>query len=327
MVIADMMEEAPVRRAPAVTALAILANMTGIICLAIAIGEDLFNDNYHLTALIFGPYGVFRLIASYGLLRMKTFGLILERLSALLWVAIPLIPLFVAVRDFVVDYSTPAPLVVFVVVSGMLSLLEIWYLGRPKVRSRFAKRGQTGAPFPLVAKAVWFVGQLALLSCLHVALPMPAETIAGLLTGFRVRNETYQHRTRADMRTIADALDARSLDVNDYPFAASIEAIAPKLSPTYLKQVPLRDGWGNRWRYGAWKLDPKTPGRDHYIIISAGRDGRFEVIDPKLMEAFVRANQTGDLFSQKWTTNFDCDIVYSNGVFLQTPQPLSGNGN
>ncbi|MDQ6802630.1 MAG: hypothetical protein M3041_17625 [Acidobacteriota bacterium] len=308
-----MIEEASVRRDPIVIALAILANVTGIIYLTLAIA------NY---PLIIGPWGVFRLIASYGLLRMKTYGLILERVSALFWIAISVLFLGLVVLVGVSSgFFPPHPRVAFFVLSGILSFWEFRYLGRAEVKARFAKRGQPGAPLPLVAKVGWFGGQLALLLHLHMAFPLlPTITLYD-----SVWDLTHQRRTMADMRTIATAIEARAMDVNDYPFAASIEGIATKISPTYLQWVPLRDGWGNRWRYGAWKVDPKTPGRDHYIIISAGRDGRFEVIDPKLMEAFVRSNHSGQLstFTAKETTNPDCDIVYSNGEYIQHPVGVS----
>jgi Type II secretion system (T2SS), protein G len=303
-----MIEEAPVRRDPIVIALAVLASVTGIICLTLAVAQN---------PLILGPYAVFRLIAAYGLLRMKAYGLILELVSALLWVVIPTLVVLYGLFDF----FPPGPIFAFLVVSGTLSFLELVYLCRAQLTALFAKRGQPGAPLPLVAKAGWFGGQLALLLSLHLAVP-PLPTIR--LFG-SAQDRSHQHRTMEDMKTIALALESRAMDFNDYPFAASIEALAPKLSPTYLKQVTLRDSWGHPWRYSAWKVNPKTPGRDYYVIISAGRDGRFEVIDPKLMEAFVRANKVGQLstFSPKETTNSDCDIVYSNGTFIQYPERVS----
>ena len=195
-----MIEEAPVRRDPIVIALAILANVTGIICLTLAIDSD---------PLIFGLYGVFRLTASYGLLRMKTYGLMLERVSALLWVAIPVF--FVVLGFFVSHRFPPRPVVAFAVLSGIVSSWEIWYLGRSDVKARFAKRGQAGAPFPPLAKFVWFVGQLVFLSCLHVvSLPL-------LLKEFLNRDEAAQRRTMADMRTISIAVDARWTEEGELP--------------------------------------------------------------------------------------------------------------
>jgi hypothetical protein len=94
--------------------------------------------------------------------------------------------------------------------------------------------------------------------------------------------------------------------MNSYPMAASIDALVPKLSPTYIKTVPLGDGWGRPWRYAAWN-NPRVPGSGGYVIVSAGKDGRFEQIDPRS-------------YKPKTTTNFDCDIVYSNGSFVQYPE-------
>jgi hypothetical protein len=294
-----MIEGAHVRRDPIVIALAILANVIGIFCLTIAIAND---------PLIFGLYGVLRLTASYGLLRMKTYGLILETVSALLGIAVPVFFVLLAV---LILHRPFGALEAFGVLIAIFSSCEIWYLGRSDVKARFVKRGQPGVRFP---KALWFAGQLVLLCCFHVALPL-------IPIGFGARDEAAQRRTMADMRAISLAIESRAIDVNDYPFATSIEAIAPKISPTYMKQVPLRDGWGNRWRYGAWKVDPKTPGRDAYVIVSPGKDGRFELVDPKYYKP--KNSCPGGCAGE--TTNFDCDIVFSNGAFIQFPAGRSGS--
>ena len=291
------------RRDPIVIALAILANVIGIFCLAIAIAND---------PLIFGLYGVLRLTASNGLLRMKTYGLVLERFSALLGIAVPVFSGLLAV---LILHRRFDALEAFGVLTAIFSFWEIWYLGRSEVKARFVKRGHQGTPFP---KAIWFAGQLVLLYCFHLALPL-------LPTGFGAQDETAQRRTMADMRTISLALEARWTDEGELPSAASIEAIAPKISPTYLKEVPLRDGWGNPWRYATWKVDPKlgpkAPGRDNYVIISAGKDGRFELVDPQSYKP--KEGCPGGCAGE--TTNFDCDIVFSNGSFIQFPAGRSGN--
>jgi general secretion pathway protein G len=139
---------------------------------------------------------------------------------------------------------------------------------------------------------------------------LAAIAIPNLLTAMQ---RSKQKRTMADMRTIATAWEARATDVNRYNAAgitvyttnASIDNLTTYLSPTYVKTFPRRDGWGNNWGLGtdqAWGAAP-TPAAQIYCIISYGKDG---------------VAQTS--WSGGATTMFDCDIVYSNGTFLQYPE-------
>lgn len=98
----------------------------------------------------------------------------------------------------------------------------------------------------------------------------------------------------ADMRTLATALEARATDTNEYPSTRSVADLAPLLVPKYVKQLPVVDGWGHAYRYSAEK--------EVYTIWSAGRDGKFQQ------------------YKAGATTNFDCDIVFSNGSFIQYPE-------
>src|SRR2546430_7761794 len=79
---------------------------------------------------------------------------------------------------------------------------------------------------------------------------LAAIAIPNLLTAMQ---RSKQKRTMADMRTIATAWEARATDdqqntrlnsthsqISDAAFCLS-----KKLSPTYVKTFPQRDGWGN----------------------------------------------------------------------------------
>ena len=306
----EMSDKIPARRDLIETALALLANGSGIAYLLIAITND---------QQLIGAYGLSRLIASYGLFRRKTYGLRLERLSAFLWVVVAILVILFSFANG--GFFPPHTRFAFIVLGAAVSIGELRYLSRAKVKARFARRVSMEIASTLKVALGWVCGQLALLLYLYLTLP-PLPSVILLDSAHQ---SSLQHRTMADMSAIATALESRAIDVNDYPFAASIDALASKISPTYLKQIPLRDGWGNRWRYHAWRANPKQPGRDFYVIVSAGRDRQFGVIDSNLLEAFVRASQTGQLstFTPKETTNFDCDIVYSNGSFIQKPEGLS----
>jgi len=138
---------------------------------------------------------------------------------------------------------------------------------------------------------------------------LAAIAIPNLLTAMQ---RSKQKRTMADMRTIATAWEARATDVNRYnaagactlPTTDMTASIASELAPTYVKTFPLIDGWGTAYKFlssNAWSATG-TPAQV-YAIQSYGKDAT--------AQATIVCGPT---------TNFDCDIVYSNGVFLQYPE-------
>jgi type II secretion system protein G len=136
---------------------------------------------------------------------------------------------------------------------------------------------------------------------------LAAIAIPNLLTAMQ---RAKQKRTMADMRTIATAWEARATDVNKYNAAGAVSipavtlpnaTLTTILAPTYIKQLPPLDGWGNPWKYLGDVAFGGTAAQQ-YAIISTGRDGKLE------------ASPVGAS-----TTNFDCDIIYSQGGFLQYP--------
>ena len=149
---------------------------------------------------------------------------------------------------------------------------------------------------------------------------LAAIAIPNLLTAMQ---RSKQKRTMADMRTIATAWEARATDVNKYNAAGAITAITAcsndvtktqlsgALSPTYIKLLPNKDGWGNGLKFEAdqpWN-DPKPA--QNYIVWSAAKNG-----DSAGAGGFdATASSQGGA-----TTNFNDDIIFSNGVFLQYPE-------
>ena len=139
---------------------------------------------------------------------------------------------------------------------------------------------------------------------------LAAIAIPNLLTAMQ---RSKQKRTMADLRTIATAWEARATDVNKYNAAGacSIPAtvitnanMASILSPTYVKSLPSKDGWGTAWEYRADQQIAATTAAQQYAIISYGKDGTAQ----------------GAAALCGATTNFDCDIIYSQGSFLQYPE-------
>lgn len=145
--------------------------------------------------------------------------------------------------------------------------------------------------------------------------------IIAILVGIAIPNllmalqRAKQKRTMANMRNIATAWEARGVDLSRYNAAGvsvdgmsamiSMDDLQNALEPTYIRTMPRVDGW-NRDFVGVTDLPFGDPlGAQHYGLISGARDG-----------AFQSAPALGP------TSNFDCDIIYSNGQFLQYPEGL-----
>jgi type II secretion system protein G len=138
--------------------------------------------------------------------------------------------------------------------------------------------------------------------------------IIGILAAIAIPNllnavqRGKQKRTMSDMRALALAIEAYAVDNNQYPAAACASGVYTaltvtlttnsftNLSPTYIAQPPKIDGWGMFLQYGS-----NVP-NDSYAIASGGRD--------KTIVSAVCGT----------TTNFNDDIYYSNGTFIQWPE-------
>jgi general secretion pathway protein G len=138
---------------------------------------------------------------------------------------------------------------------------------------------------------------------------LAAIAIPNLLTAMQ---RSKQKRTMADMRTIATGWEARATDINKYNAAGALtypktgvttDNLKTYISPTYIKTFPEKDGWGNTWLFGADQSWGAATAAQAYAIASGGKDGAMET------------TPNGGA-----STNFDCDIVYSNGTFLQYPE-------
>jgi type II secretion system protein G len=141
--------------------------------------------------------------------------------------------------------------------------------------------------------------------------------IIGIIVAIAIPNllnaiqRAKQRRTMGDMRTSATAIEAYAVDMNRYPpsaayslpsgittFTHTMGVMSFYVSPTYIKAVPLSDGWNSWFLY---EID--TVG-SAYAIASYGKDGV----------------ATGATAPAGPTTDFNQDIVYSNGSFLQWPE-------
>jgi type II secretion system protein G len=140
--------------------------------------------------------------------------------------------------------------------------------------------------------------------------------IIGIIVAIAIPNllnaiqRAKQRRSMGDERSIATAIEAYGVDFNRYPVAAGytrpsglnyggslITNLANYVSPTYIKVCPTSDGW-NSW----FSVSIDTLGQN-YILISAGKDG-----------SLTEPSPYGP------TTDFNADIVFSNGVFVNYPE-------
>jgi len=140
--------------------------------------------------------------------------------------------------------------------------------------------------------------------------------IIGILAAIAIPNllnavqRGKQKRSMSDMRALATAIESYAVDNNYYPAAACNPGLFTggtanalglssftNLQPTYIAQVPRQDGWGRFFQYAL-----NTPSANDYRIISLGRDG------------VAGALNCGT------TTDFNDDIVYADGTFIQWPE-------
>jgi general secretion pathway protein G len=109
-----------------------------------------------------------------------------------------------------------------------------------------------------------------------------------------------QKRTMADMRSVGTAVEAYSVDMNFYPDEnGTIDGnVDQHLEPLYIKKAPDDDGWGYPMQYDS--------DGDLYTVRSYGKDGT--------SDAIINSGEGGK------TTDFDEDIVFVNGSFVQWPE-------
>ncbi len=142
--------------------------------------------------------------------------------------------------------------------------------------------------------------------------------IIGIITAIAVPNllvaiqRAKQRRTMLDIKNIAQAWESRNTEVSRYNAAGGsydgageetdMATVVSFLSPTYMKSVPTIDSWNHPFvTYLDRAVGDAVPAQK-YVILSGGKDGTID-----------SAGVPGPI------TNYDCDIVYSNGTFLSYP--------
>ena len=150
--------------------------------------------------------------------------------------------------------------------------------------------------------------------------------IIGIIVAIAIPNllnaiqRAKQKRTMGDMRTAGTAAEAYAVDFNHYPAAAAAAYVPPvgltippattygapgcaapclngQVVPTYIRLLPLVDGWDSYFLYGTVGTNFQD-----YVIYSNGKDGK---------------SVAPTLYGE--TTNFNMDIVFIDGQFVQYP--------
>ena len=143
--------------------------------------------------------------------------------------------------------------------------------------------------------------------------------IVGILAAIAIPNfltalaRAKQRRTMVDMRTVATAWESRTVETNRYNAAAAgyqgidqqvdLDLLEGALVPTYVRRIPRFDGWSHQFLCFTETPWGGPARASQYAIISAGADN---TLDP--------ATAPGP------TTNYDCDIIFSSGVFIAYPE-------
>jgi general secretion pathway protein G len=148
--------------------------------------------------------------------------------------------------------------------------------------------------------------------------------IIGILAAILIPNlldameKAKQKRTVADMRITGTAMFAwlsdevgaaaagaviTSVDISQYK-AIDLAAMRDLLTPQYIETIPVLDGWKTEYQYF---LDPSNPLSQQVMAIGSGGRDRSTVAGTYTVGGFD-------------PTDYDQDIVWSDGFFVRWPQ-------
>lgn len=134
--------------------------------------------------------------------------------------------------------------------------------------------------------------------------------IIGIIAAIAIPNllnavdRSKQKRTMADVRYLGTALETYAIDNTLYPLqtseaSVSASSLPAAIEPVYMRNAPPLDGWGIGTRFQSNGLA--------YTIGSLAKDGNAG-------GSLTMAGAGGP------TNNFDCDIIFSQGSFVQWPE-------
>jgi type II secretory pathway pseudopilin PulG len=277
--------DTPVTRArpPLITILCVLKGLATLWWLAVSVvliaGSRSGDDNQILL-----PFGVFCLtvailevVCLVGLWRLRPFG-----------------------RYMQIAFSVIGLL--FFPVGTLVSILVLVYLFNPGVRLLYSPKPvetMTAQEKAHVhALKAWSTGALVIgiVAAVFVVIAMTGVIAAIAIPNFlNAVDRGKQKRTMADMRSIAEGVEAYKREFNSqYPTVPTAADMKQALEPRFLKAFPATDGWGHEF---AIESSP-----DGYTILSRGKDG------------------TGDDCEPAATVTFNDEICFRDGQFVRYPQ-------
>lgn len=114
-----------------------------------------------------------------------------------------------------------------------------------------------------------------------------------------------QKRTMADLRSVGTSVEEYAIDNSFYPNLPSETIIAgsvleSSVEPIYIRNVPTNDGWGFSMRY--------VSDTTIYTVGSLAKDGS------------AGGTLTLNPATGGPVQDFDCDIIFSGGSFIQWPE-------
>lgn len=116
-------------------------------------------------------------------------------------------------------------------------------------------------------------------------LPLLCALFFAVLSGRPVLADENENRAEVTLKrieSVATAVAAYLSDHNAVPDVTTVDALVPLLTPMYIRDLPLRDGWDTPLRY-------VRLGAQSFQIVSAGADRRFDE------KSWSTAAQTEDL--------------------------------
>jgi hypothetical protein len=118
-----------------------------------------------------------------------------------------------------------------------------------------------------------------------------------------------QQVSMADLRAIATAVESFAVDNDVYPGPtsgiATVDVVRPQLEPTYIRNLPAVDAWGNPYLF--WSDG------EHYLIVSRGSDGVEDV-------AYGASDPPTAGIEAGATRRYESDIVFCDGQFHRWPE-------
>ena len=110
-----------------------------------------------------------------------------------------------------------------------------------------------------------------------------------------------QKRTMADLRSMGTAIEEYSIDNNFYPAATDVSELESTVTPSYIRKLPERDGWGMDIAVDSTSTE--------YTLGSCGKGA--SSCDGSTLALSGSGGKT---------TSFTDHIIFSNGSFVQWPE-------